>query len=614
MSGVVSEWSKSPFAEANTRTALLKAARDNWKSNTIRIPVMQTWLDPSDTSLTAAQRSIYISEIVQATTEATNAGFSVIITMFNQLPIPGTNEYPNTGDCMATAATWRAWQGLLPLVKGNSLVMPDLFNEPGAFVYPGWDIWKNGGAFMCGQFQNTALGMQTLVTNMRQAGVQNVLVVEPLGYFKADTDPSHLVSDPLGQVAYAVHPYVYGIGSDTDTYGLKTGSSFSTSTNAAILDVAFGNAAKSIPLIANEWDLIQFSGSKISCQDVPQIGYFLTAYIQRNLPAGSAVNGFDDPPWQLTSDLNYTPRGYANVAKCGTAVGDPITKNIGDVGALVYAWYNGADIWHSTGWPVTQTPPLSTSLTIGGQHAFVHVGQNYPLSWSSTGASSCKLSWNRTDGYVPATDSLDLGLIGSGSTGLIGTYTFTCVNEVGQSTSDSVTITTPTTPTPPAASPISSPIFVTTPGPSGSIPNIVVTMQPSAATTLGSSQTPAEKIAVLLAQLSALQETLSKIKKGNGTSSSLGSPPISYGACPVIARTLSRGTRGSDVLALQKFFLTQDGNFGADYATGYFGAMTEAALKQWQSEHKLVSSGSPNTTGWGVVGPKTRAALLNCNS
>jgi peptidoglycan hydrolase-like protein with peptidoglycan-binding domain len=43
--------------------------------------------------------------------------------------------------------------------------------------------------------------------------------------------------------------------------------------------------------------------------------------------------------------------------------------------------------------------------------------------------------------------------------------------------------------------------------------------------------------------------------------------------------------------------------------TGYFGPITEAALKQWQSEHGIVSSGSAKTTGYGTFGPRTAAAM-----
>lgn len=43
--------------------------------------------------------------------------------------------------------------------------------------------------------------------------------------------------------------------------------------------------------------------------------------------------------------------------------------------------------------------------------------------------------------------------------------------------------------------------------------------------------------------------------------------------------------------------------------TGYFGPLTEHAVQSWQSMHQIVSSGTAQSTGYGSVGPKTRAAI-----
>ena len=74
-------------------------------------------------------------------------------------------------------------------------------------------------------------------------------------------------------------------------------------------------------------------------------------------------------------------------------------------------------------------------------------------------------------------------------------------------------------------------------------------------------------------------------------------------SCPVLLRTLARGSRGEDVSALQQYFVELD-ILGADSATGFFGARTQAAVSQWQSEHALAPVG--------IVGSRTRAALANC--
>lgn len=43
--------------------------------------------------------------------------------------------------------------------------------------------------------------------------------------------------------------------------------------------------------------------------------------------------------------------------------------------------------------------------------------------------------------------------------------------------------------------------------------------------------------------------------------------------------------------------------------TGYFGPLTEDAVQEWQSKNGVVSSGSPDTTGFGYVGPATRKKM-----
>ena len=74
-----------------------------------------------------------------------------------------------------------------------------------------------------------------------------------------------------------------------------------------------------------------------------------------------------------------------------------------------------------------------------------------------------------------------------------------------------------------------------------------------------------------------------------------------------ITRTLFLGVRGDDVTALQRFLISQGLLYSS--ATGYFGLLTQAAVQSFQAQHGIVSSGKPATTGYGVVGPKTRALL-----
>lgn len=81
--------------------------------------------------------------------------------------------------------------------------------------------------------------------------------------------------------------------------------------------------------------------------------------------------------------------------------------------------------------------------------------------------------------------------------------------------------------------------------------------------------------------------------------------------CPSITRTLSLRSRGADVATLQSYLISQN-LLSPDSATGYFGRLTQTAVQSWQCQRGLICTGSPRTTGYGAVGPRTRAALLSC--
>ena len=87
------------------------------------------------------------------------------------------------------------------------------------------------------------------------------------------------------------------------------------------------------------------------------------------------------------------------------------------------------------------------------------------------------------------------------------------------------------------------------------------------------------------------------------------SAAIEYsGDCPILPRALARNARGADVSALQKFLISR-GYLEEDAATGFFGALTEAAVREFQEAEGIVSSGTAETSGFGAAGPRTREAI-----
>lgn len=114
------------------------------------------------------------------------------------------------------------------------------------------------------------------------------------------------------------------------------------------------------------------------------------------------------------------------------------------------------------------------------------------------------------------------------------------------------------------------------------------------------------ELAALLAQLAALQGQLQNTGSPSLTPASTGS----YGTCPSLTRTLRQGMSGSDVSALQAFLAGDAQIYPERTVSGYFGGLTQLAVQRFQARHGVVNSGTPDSTGYGLVGRGTRAAIL----
>lgn len=90
----------------------------------------------------------------------------------------------------------------------------------------------------------------------------------------------------------------------------------------------------------------------------------------------------------------------------------------------------------------------------------------------------------------------------------------------------------------------------------------------------------------------------------NGSGSS-----ITGSTCSVVSTDLHLGDVGEAVSKLQTFLAKDKTIYPAGQVTGYFGSMTEDAVKRWQAAHNVVATGTPDTTGYGVVGPHTRGEM-----
>lgn len=73
-------------------------------------------------------------------------------------------------------------------------------------------------------------------------------------------------------------------------------------------------------------------------------------------------------------------------------------------------------------------------------------------------------------------------------------------------------------------------------------------------------------------------------------------------------KQLQRGIYSTSVIYLQKA-LNMEGIYPEALYTGYYGLLTERAVKRFQKKHSIVNYGTPYSTGYGRVGWKTMAML-----
>lgn len=115
----------------------------------------------------------------------------------------------------------------------------------------------------------------------------------------------------------------------------------------------------------------------------------------------------------------------------------------------------------------------------------------------------------------------------------------------------------------------------------------------------------------LQAQLQALLQQVQALQQSVGSSSA--GTAASAGQCPLISRNLKKGMSGDDVTRLQQYLARDVAIYPEGQVTGYYGALTEAAVKRFQCKNQIVCDGTPESTGYGVTGPRTAAILaLQC--
>lgn len=286
-------------AWAHFGEAELERAR-SWGVNTIAFSVSQAGLDPRSRLYSDA----YLRQISGAVGLARRLGFVVILHIRDHGGLGARYGAETNAEGMPDDSTLRADLTAGRLFGDDPGVVIELYTEPKRPPSPSsnWTLWRDGGR---GQFSEI-VGMQTIISTLRSAGVRNVLAVDGLWYSKS-FDGAPPLADPLDQVFYAVHPYINPRNSSPEQWRKNFGY---------LVD-----AGK--PVVATEWTEPTDTNSPLGnwCKtlalDVP--GALLDFLARKHI--GVVAYAFDVPN-TVVADFNGMPTTYEN-KRCGDADGGP---------------------------------------------------------------------------------------------------------------------------------------------------------------------------------------------------------------------------------------------------------------------------------------------------
>jgi endoglucanase len=306
-------------AFANLSDAAMQAAR-SWGADSLRFQVSQRGLDPED-GLFGGER--YIGDIRAAVDLASAHGFNVILSVQDQ-SLSGGTAHPQP-----SPATRRAWGTLTAELNGRPDIMYELFNEPQNHDgVSGWAVWRDGGPAADNQ-GDPAIGHQPLLDYIRSTGSTNVVIVDG-GRWGGSLKGVPLLHDPLGQLAYGVHPYLANAALDVADW-----------------DARFGYLTGTVPVIATEWNAHSSMG--ICRPEWPQISQQLLGYLAAHR-IGLYGWAFDIPN-SLVKDWSRNPTSFDGY-QCGVSGGG--------AGELIRAYFLGdaPPVPPPTGGPPAGPPPV----------------------------------------------------------------------------------------------------------------------------------------------------------------------------------------------------------------------------------------------------------------
>jgi hypothetical protein len=308
-------------AHAHFGAAELQAAVAD-HADVVRVQVSQFGLDPDGPLYSPG----YVQEVQSGVETARSLGLAVIVSLQAEPPAGEPTRCP-----MPDGGAARAWDELAAMFAGDSGVMFELYNEPAvAPTAIDWGLWRNGGEVIFPGGTCEAVGMQTLVDEIRTVAPDNVVIVpglageQSLAGMSPIADPSD-PGDP--QIAYGIHYPSLTRGSTT-------------------WDRAFGTTSARLPVIVTEWD----ANATTNClPDAPARAQLLLDYLASKR---IGIVGFAfDLPGTIVADWSYAPTSYTDFA-CGEATGGPGQVLFADYAAEAQAG-DGTQADPAPGWLVS---------------------------------------------------------------------------------------------------------------------------------------------------------------------------------------------------------------------------------------------------------------------
>lgn len=261
------------------------AAIQAFHADTIRFQIGQPALDPASPLYDPS----YFGDIVNAITQARQAGFVVMIMMQDEAISGDPQPHP-----LPTAETQSDWDLLAAQFGSDRGVIFELYNEPNLPQTPAnWQLWLNGG-MVTGQ-SIASIGMQSLINRLRAAGSQNVFVLDGLDLGKT-LNGLPAVTDPLNRLVYAVHPYQQA------------------SSDESQWDADFGTPSTRVPVWADEWSAP--TGLRIGLGSLTsyQVAVDLLNYLRAH-SISLCTGAFDVPRFVVQTIPGWTLTNYDNITQ-----------------------------------------------------------------------------------------------------------------------------------------------------------------------------------------------------------------------------------------------------------------------------------------------------------